>query len=145
MDPDSADVLNYLAFGWADRGQHVKQATEMLQKAVSLSPQSGAIIDSLGWAYYRGGDYRQAVRELERAVMLEAADPDVNDHLGDAYWRVGRKLEARYQWRQVLTLGPSDQTRATVEAKIKAGLPDIPAGPRTEALADRPGPGIARP
>ena len=49
------------------------------------------MVDSLGWAYYRLGDYKQAVEQLERAVELEPADPDINDHLGDAYWRVGRR------------------------------------------------------
>ena len=145
LNPNSAEALNYLGFGWADRGEHIKQATEMLQKAVMLEPRSGAIVDSFGWALYRNGDFIRAVRELEQAVMLEPADPDVNDHLGDAYWRVGRKLEAQYQWRRVLTLKPDDHTRTAVETKIKAGLPVEGSGPRTEAAAERTEPGIARP
>ena len=79
------------------------------------------MIDSLGWGYYRLGDYKTAVEKLEAAVALEAGDPDVNNHLGDAYWRVGRKTEARFQWRRVLTLEPA-QAEGEVEAKLKSGL-----------------------
>lgn len=131
LNPDSAETLNYLGYGWANRGQNMKLATEMLQRAVTLEPRSGAIIDSLGWARYRAGDYRQAVRDLEQAVMLEPSDPDVNDHLGDAYWRIGRRLEAQFQWRRVLTLNPTKDIRAAVEIKLVSGLP--PAVPRTGA------------
>ncbi|HBJ91366.1 MAG TPA: hypothetical protein DDZ43_00680, partial [Hyphomonadaceae bacterium] len=64
------------------------------QQAVALQPYSGYIVDSLGWAYYRLGQYEQAVTYLEHAVELSSNDPTLNDHLGDAYWRVGRRIEA---------------------------------------------------
>ena len=80
------------------------------------------MIDSLGWGYYRLGDYKTAVEKLEAAVALEAGDPDVNNHLGDAYWRVGRRLEARFQWERVLTLDPPAKLKAEVEGKLKSGL-----------------------
>jgi Flp pilus assembly protein TadD len=84
------------------------------------------MIDSLGWGYYRLGDYNTAVEKLEQAVAIEAGDPDVNDHLGDAYWRVGRQTEARYQWNRVLTLEPAAKLRTEVEAKLKSGLGAVP-------------------
>jgi Flp pilus assembly protein TadD len=80
------------------------------------------MVDSLGWAYYRLGDYDKAVEKLERAAELEPADPEINHHLGDAYWRVGRRLEARFQWNKVLTLEPDAATKAAVEAKLESGL-----------------------
>jgi tetratricopeptide (TPR) repeat protein len=141
INPNSAETLNYLGFGWADRGQHLKQALELLQKAALLEPRSGAIADSLGWARYRVGDYRAAVRDLENAVLLEPSDPDINDHLGDAYYRIGRKLEADFQWRRVLTLDPSDKIRTSAEAKIKDGLPPatpVSLEPRQAASVDLP-------
>ena len=104
----------------------------MVQKAVQLNPQSGAMVDSLGWAYYRLGDFKSAVAKLEQAVVLEPADPDVNDHLGDAYWRVGRKTEAQYQWSRVLTLEPSAKLKASAEEKLKSGL-NPPVGPAVVA------------
>ena len=106
----------------------------MIERAVAAKPDSGAIVDSLGWAYYRLGQYADAVEQLERATELEPADPDINDHLGDAYWRVGRRIEARFQWEQVLIMRPSDKLRAEVEAKLKSGLDAPPARP---AIAER--------
>ena len=94
----------------------------MLQRAVALAPGSGAILDSLGWARFRLKDFPGAVRDLERAVFLEAADAEINDHLGDAYWRTGRRVEAKYQWRNVLTLTPDDKLKARIEQKLKEGL-----------------------
>jgi tetratricopeptide (TPR) repeat protein len=122
LSPDEPDVLNYLGYSWIDRGVDVDAAKAMIERAVAAKPDSGAIIDSLGWAYYRLGQYPQAVEQLERATELEPADPDINDHLGDAYWRAGRHLEARFQWEQVLSLQPSEKLRAQVEAKLRSGL-----------------------
>jgi Flp pilus assembly protein TadD len=140
LKPDDPEILNYLGFAWADRGENLKQALTLLQKATLLDPQNGAVIDSLGWAHYRLGDYRQAVHELELAAALDAADPEVNDHLGDAYWRVGRRLEAKYQWRRVLSLSPGAVRRAAVETKLVDGLQMSPA-----PLAGNPSPGGSAP
>ncbi len=126
LKPDDPEVMNYLGFAWADRGEHLDQALSLLEKANALSPESGAFVDSLGWAHYRLGQYPQAVMELEHAASLDPADPDINTHLGDAYWRIGRKLEAQYQWRRVLTLEPDATTRAAINDRLAHGLP---AGP----------------
>lgn len=94
----------------------------MVEKAVAANPRSGAIVDSLGWAHYRLGNYKKAVEVLEEAVELEAGDPEINNHLGDAYWMVGRKDEAGFQWRRVLTLNPDDRIKADAEKKLASGL-----------------------
>jgi Flp pilus assembly protein TadD len=129
LRPDEPELLNFLGYSWIDRGEKLPQALAMVQKAVNMDPHSGAMIDSLGWGYYRLGDYKAAVEKLETAASLEPGDPDVNNHLGDAYWRVGRRLEARFQWNRVLTLDPTPKLKAEVEAKLKSGLggADAPA------------------
>jgi tetratricopeptide (TPR) repeat protein len=122
LSPDEPDLLNYLGYSWIDRGERLPEAIAMVQKAVDARPQSGAMLDSLGWGYYRQGDYKTAVAKLEQAVELEPGDPDVNGHLGDAYWRIGRTVEARYQWQRVLSLEPDAKQKAEAEAKLKNGL-----------------------
>jgi Flp pilus assembly protein TadD len=122
LRPNEPELLNFLGYSWIDRGVRLPEALAMVQKAVSLQPSSGAMIDSLGWGYYRLGDYAAAVQKLEAAVVLEPGDPDVNNHLGDAYWRVGRKIEAGFQWRRVLTLDPAPKLKTEVEAKLVTGL-----------------------
>lgn len=127
LDPDEPELLNFQAYFWIDRGEHLQQALEMVQRAVEADPQSGEMIDSLGWAYYRLGDFKTAVDKLEQAIALEPAIPEVNDHLGDAYWRVGRKTEAAFQWRRVLSLDADAKLKARAEAKLASPLgPDAP-------------------
>jgi tetratricopeptide (TPR) repeat protein len=126
--PDVPELLNFLGYSWIDRGERLPEALAMVQKAAGSDPRSGAIVDSLGWAYFRMGDYKAAVEKLELAAELEAGDPEINDHLGDAYWRVGRKDEAQFQWRRVLTLKPEDKIRDRANLKLASGLgPDGPA------------------
>lgn len=128
IEPDDPELLNYLGYSWIDRGERLPEALAMVEKAVAANPKSGAMVDSLGWAHYRLGDYKTAVEKLEQAVELEAGDPEINNHLGDAYWRVGRRDEAMFQWRRVLTLDPDETIRANAEAKLASGLgPDGPA------------------
>lgn len=122
VNPDEPELLNFLGYSWIDRNEHLPEALGMVQKAVNAQPQSGAMLDSLGWAYYRLGDYKAAVEKLEAAIEMEPGDPDVNGHLGDAYWKVGRKIEAEFQWRRVLTLDPNEKQKAEAEAKLKNGL-----------------------
>jgi len=94
----------------------------MIQKAVSLKPGDGYIIDSLGWGYYQIGKYDEAVRELERAVEYRPEDSVINDHLGDAYWQVGREVEAIFQWKRSLSLNPGEKLKLMVSKKLKNGL-----------------------
>jgi len=122
LSPDQPDVLNYLGYSWVDRGEHLQEGLAMIRRAAEIRPMSGAIIDSLGWAHYRLGNYAEAVDWLEAAVRLEPADPTLNDHLGDAYWRMDRRIEARFQWQRAMTLEPDDPE--AIRQKIENGLPD---------------------
>ena len=123
--PDQPLVLNYLGYSWVDRGVHLDEAFQMLRKAVALRPEDGFIVDSLGWAHFRLGDYTEAVKELERAIELKPGDPTINDHLGDAYWRVGRKLDAQFQWNHARDLKPEPEDLPAILDKIEHGLPDL--------------------
>jgi len=122
LSANQPEVLNYLGYSWIDQGLNLDEGMEMIRKAVELRPRSGFIVDSLGWAHYRLGQYEDAVRELEKAVQLMPQDPTINDHLGDAYWQVGRKLEATFQWNIALaTKTPPDDPEA-IKKKLKEGL-----------------------
>ena len=122
--PDQPLVLNYLGYSWVDQGVHMDEGMNMIRRAVEQRPDDGYIVDSLGWAYYRTGNYAEAVKNLERAVELKPEDPTINDHLGDAYWRVGRALEARFQWSHAKDLNPDKDDLPKIEEKLKSGLPD---------------------
>jgi Flp pilus assembly protein TadD len=126
LNPDEPELLNYLGYTWIDRNENLDKALDMVRRAVSQNPRSGAMVDSLGWAYFRLGDFPKAVETLERAVELEPGDPELNNHLGDAYWRVGRRDEAGFQWKRVLTLDPDPKIKADAERKLAQGLPPAP-------------------
>ena len=93
----------------------------MIERAAERRPNDGAITDSLGWVEFRQGDAKDAVKTLEHAVELEPEDSTINAHLGDAYWAAGRKIEAQYQWRRALTLSPTPDDAAKLEAKLNTG------------------------
>ena len=121
--PEQPLVLNYLGYSWVDQGVHMDEGMDMIRRAVEQRPDDGYIVDSLGWAYFRTGNYDEAVKNLERAVELKPEDPTINDHLGDAYWRVGRTLEAHFQWSHAKDLKPEPEDLPKIEAKLKDGLP----------------------
>jgi tetratricopeptide (TPR) repeat protein len=121
--PEQPLVLNYLGYSWVDQGVHLDQGMDMIRRAVEQRPDDGYIVDSLGWAYFRTGNYDEAVKNLERAVELKPEDPTINDHLGDAYWRVGRMLEAHFQWSHAKDLKPEPDDLPKIEAKLQNGLP----------------------
>ena len=122
--PDQPHVLNYLGYSWIDQGANLDDGMAMIKRAVQQRPDDGYIVDSLGWAYYRLGNYEDATKQLERAIELKPEDPTINDHLGDAYWRIGRTLEARFQWAHARDLKPDPEELPKIEAKLKNGLPD---------------------
>ena len=141
LRPDEPELLNYLGYTWIDRGERLAEALGMVERAVAANPQSGAMVDSLGWAHYRLGDYKKAVDLLEQAVELEAGDPEINNHLGDAYWRVGRVLEARFQWAHARDLKPEPDDLKKIVEKIRTGLIDEAASAETAKAPKKPGDG----
>jgi len=122
--PEQPQVLNYLGYSWIDQGTNLDSGMEMIKRAVQQRPDDGYIVDSLGWAYFRLGNYEEAVKQLEHAVDLKPEDPTINDHLGDAYWRVGRTLEAHFQWAHARDLKPDPEDLPKIETKLANGLPD---------------------
>ena len=124
LSPEEPHALNYLGYSWVDQGINLDDGMAMIKRAVQQRPDDGYIVDSLGWAYFRIGNYEEAVKNLEQAVQLKPEDPTINDHLGDAYWRIGRELEAKFQWAHARDLKPDPDDLPKIEAKLKAGLPD---------------------
>lgn len=122
MNPEEAQVLNYLGYSWIDRGENIVEARRMIEQAVEMRPEDGYIIDSLGWAMFLMGEYEDAVIQLERAVSLKTSDPTINEHLGDAYWKVGRETEARFQWRRALSMEPNEGQAELIREKLQRGL-----------------------
>ncbi|MDC3023846.1 tetratricopeptide repeat protein [Alphaproteobacteria bacterium] len=122
LSPEQPLTLNYLGYSWIDSGKNIDEAKKLISKAVKLRPNDGYFVDSLGWAYYRMGEYKKAVLELEKAVSLVPNDPIINDHLGDAMWRAGYKNEAVFQWNRALIYKPDNELKEKIKFKLQKGL-----------------------
>ncbi|OQW51624.1 tetratricopeptide repeat protein [Candidatus Raskinella chloraquaticus] len=134
LQPERPEVLNYLGYSWVDRHLNLTEALAMLHRAVELRPEDGAILDSVGWAYYRLGNYNEALIWLEKAIERMPGDPVINDHLGDVYFKLGRVLEARFQWSHARDLKPEEADLAVIVEKLRTGeLPAAEARPATGA------------
>ena len=137
--PEQPLVLNYLGYSWVDQGINLDEGMRMIQRAVEQRADDGYIVDSLGWAYYRIGNYEQAVKHLEHAIELKPEDPTINDHLGDVYWKIGRRLEARFQWSHARDLKAEPDELVKIEEKLKSGLPDEPSAAAEADRVKKPG------
>lgn len=123
LSPDQPQVLNYLGYSYVEKGQNLEEALSMIERAEKAEPDSGYIVDSLGWVLFRLGRPEEALVQMERAVSLMPVDPVVNDHLGDVYWAVGRRLEAKFQWRRALSFEPeTEKEAARIRRKLEVGL-----------------------
>lgn len=121
LRPNDPGILNFVGYSSIERRKNVDRSLAQIEAAWKQAPQSAAITDSLGWAYFLTGRADAAVPLLEKAQRGEPGNAVIVEHLGDAYWRTGRRFEARYHWRAAALLADADMaTRIT--AKLRDGL-----------------------
>ena len=120
LQPNHAEALNYIGYTWAEKNVRLQEALQYIEKAIALKPDNGYIIDSLGWVYYRLGDYPRAIKELTRSLELEPEDPHIHEHLGDAYRALGKQTEALEEYRKALKMSRDDKEKSAVQEKIDA-------------------------
>ena len=114
-DPKNAMALNYLGYMLADRGTRLDEALGYIRRAVALEPQNGAYLDSLGWVYYKMGNYELAEENLRRASERMNSDPTIHDHLGELYQKTGRLKLAATHWERSL-----EEWNKTIPAEVDA-------------------------
>jgi tetratricopeptide (TPR) repeat protein len=95
-------ALNYLGYMLADRNTHLEEALTLVKKALDLDPQNYNYIDSLGWVYFKLGNYDQAEDNLRRAAEKSPNDATIQDHLGELYARTNRFKLAAAHWEHAL-------------------------------------------
>jgi len=130
IDPSNgiyAAALNNLGYMFADRGVNLPEALKLIQKAVELEPQNGSYLDSLGWVYFKLGQYGPAEENLHKAIDRSATDASIHDHLGELYEKTGKLKLAVAQWERSMSEYahslPADADPADV-AKVKHKLDD---------------------
>lgn len=118
LDPEFHEALNHLGYSLADRNIRLEEALASILMAVALDPWNAAYLDSLGWAYYRLGQFDKAREPLERAAASRPGDPVILEHLGDLYEKLGQPESALASWRSALKAAPAGQEQ--LQAKIAA-------------------------
>jgi tetratricopeptide (TPR) repeat protein len=116
LDPKHGPALNYLGYMLADKGIQLNYALELLERAVAISPDNGAFLDSYAWVQYKLGKLDLALSELKKAVGLMGNDATIYEHLGDVYKAMGNASEAESNYRRSLEINPDNPA---VEEKLK--------------------------
>jgi len=114
-DEKNHRALNYLSYSWAQEGKNLDKALQYAKKALELEPENGAYLDTLGWVYFKKGEYKTALKYLEEASR-EIEDPIVVEHLGDCYRKIGYKKSAKRMYRKAIKMGAD---RKRIDKKIR--------------------------
>ena len=108
IEPQNATALNALGYSLTDRTDRHQEALALIRQALKLKPDDPAILDSMGWVYYKLGDYKLALQYLLRAYQ-SFPDPEIASHLGQAYWKLGQTDKARRIWDEALQRNPDNR------------------------------------
>jgi len=119
IQPDHAHAYNALGYGLLERNERIPEAMQLVEKALQLAPDDPAIMDSVGWGYYRSGKLEESIKMLRRA-FADNPDPEIAAHLGEVLWMRGDKEEARKIWQDSLKDNPDN---AKLQAAIKKFMP----------------------
>lgn len=106
LNSSNSRAYNNWGYMYADFGVHIEEALRLTKHAVALEPKNGCYLDSLGWAYFRNGEYQKAVKYLEEAIARYPSDADCRYHLGKAYESVGAISQALVEYNKALFLNP---------------------------------------
>ena len=117
LDPKHANALNYLGYTYADLGRNLDEAERLIKEALKYKPDDGYITDSLGWVYYKRGQYDIALTYLKKAVSIVPDDPIMLEHLGDTYLKLNDPQNALKYYKKALTIKEKDTQG--LEEKIK--------------------------
>ena len=128
LDPESQDedftatVYNYLGYMWIENDLNIDEAGELIKTAAELSPESGAIADSLGWWHFKKGRHEEAKKELLRAEQLvENPDAVIYDHIARAFYQLGDSEPALEYMDKALELDPENEEYIERRKRFEAG------------------------
>lgn len=119
IKPDDAQAYNALGFSLLERNERIPEAVALVEKAMQLAPDDAAIIDSVGWGYYRSGKLDESIAFLKRAFARNP-DPEIAAHLGEVLWVNGDKEGAKKVWQDSLK---ENADNAPLQAVIKKFMP----------------------
>lgn len=118
IKPDEAQAYNALGYTLADRTTRIDEALALLEKALALAPEDPFILDSMGWAQYRKGNFERARTYLDRAYKIRP-DPEIAAHLGEVMWMHGQRDDASKLWQSSLKNHPQNEVLQETLRRLK--------------------------
>ena len=118
-DDKFSSAYNYLGYMYAERGEKLEEAKELITKALALKPGDGYYLDSLGWVYYQKKDYKKALKYLLMAVKVVKVESIIYEHLGDVYDKLSMVKKAKNSYQEALRITIDQKDRKRLNSKIK--------------------------
>jgi tetratricopeptide (TPR) repeat protein len=119
-NPNHVQALNSLGYMLAERGERLQESVDYIKRALEIEPNNPAIIDSLGWAYFKMNQLDLAEVHLRKAAAGLMTNSVIQDHLGDTLFKLGNFDEAAHAWERALAGDGDSIERETIERKIKS-------------------------
>ncbi|MEJ2140959.1 MAG: tetratricopeptide repeat protein [Gammaproteobacteria bacterium] len=109
IDPYNIQALNALGYTLIDRTERLQEGFDYVRRAYERNPNDAAIMDSMGWAYYRLGNHKEALKYLSEAFE-KLKDAEIAAHLGEVLWVTGKHDAAQKIWQDALRQTPEHKT-----------------------------------
>lgn len=115
-DPQNAVALNNHAYSLVNRGERLREARRLAERAVDQAPRNPRYLDTLGWVLFHLEHLDEAEEIFTRALASEQASAAVYEHYGDLRARRGDLESARQYWQQALDKSPDN---VALQEKLK--------------------------
>ncbi len=123
-NPEYATALNYLGYMWADRGEKLDEAIVLIDRALKISPDNGAYLDSRAWALFKQGKFKDALTwQLKALKHTEGDDAEIFLHLGEMYLKLKQPKKAREYLEKAAAI---KDTEPDVKQRIQDVLKQLP-------------------
>jgi tetratricopeptide (TPR) repeat protein len=119
--PDNHQAYNALGYSLADRNLRLKEAYQLIDKALQMAPGDPFIMDSMGWVQFRMGNLNEAESQLRKAYE-QRNDPEIAVHLGEVLFKKGQQDEARKLWREARSKDPKNDALKSTLARLGQSL-----------------------
>ncbi len=119
--PDNPIALNNLGYFMVEQNKQLDKALEMIKKALRSDPTNPSYLDSLGWAYFKLGNYVEAEKYIRKAIRRGTDSAEIYEHLGDVMQKQGKIENAKLSWQKALSLAMNEKQASRLREKIRKG------------------------
>ena len=111
---DAQAYKNY-AYSLVERNKDIDYALTLAEKAIELSPNTSAYLDTIGWIYFKLGDLDKAKEFIAKSIVYDDSSAVVLEHYGDVLIALNDKDEALVFYKKAFEL---DQNNNSLSEKI---------------------------